>query len=207
MTNIVAPNGFKPVGHLLGLDWTDKQDIFVIKAADTNPIWVGQPVVSIADGDAQGIPAVTVIAAGGEAAGIVKGVIVGIYAVTPGNLNFQGVPLTTEVIPIPAVKTRDWYVMVNTDPYTIYEIQDDGLAALDATSCNKNASYSVVDGVSTILADSATVLDTSSVATTSTLPLRILGLSKNTSTNAFGVYARWRVRFNTHEAFGSTAGV
>lgn len=205
-TNINAPFGLRSVGHLLGLNWSDKADIFVIRSDDTAAYWIGDIVTSVAHGDAQGIPAVTKILAGAELTGVPKGVIVGIYPTLPGGaFNFQGTPLALENIPIPAVKSHDWYVLVNTDPYTIFEIQDSGVAALTETACNKNATYVVTNGTSTILAPSATTLNTTLV-TTSTYPLRILGLSKNTSSNTYGKYAIWRVRFNLHEAFGQTAG-
>ena len=95
--------------------------------------------------------------------------------------------------------------MVVDDPAVIFEIQDDGLNALTATACNKNASFTVANptGLSQL---SASVLNTGSVATTNTLNLKIMGLIQRDD-NAFGVNAKWAVKFNLHELLGGTAGV
>ena len=81
---------------------------------------------------------------------------------------------------------------------------DDGLNALTATSCNKNAYLTVAN--QTFPAQlSGSTLTTGTVATTSTLPLKIIGLVQRPNNN-FGVNARWQVMINQHEFQGNTAG-
>lgn len=209
MANTVKPFGFWPVGHLLGINWSEKIELRCIPSSDTNAYWSGRPVKAAAGGDILGNPYVTTIASGSEATDIPCGVIIGIAPTIQeaGAVNFQGTPLALEQIPIPATKTRDYYVWVITDPFVIFEAQFDANVALTSTACNKNCSYTITDGPTTKLDYDATVLSSSTVATTDTLPIKLIGLSKDTAGNTFGTSARFRFIFNVHLYKQSNAGV
>lgn len=134
------------------------------------------------------------------------GVIVGIAPTLQeaGAVNFQGTPLALENIPIPATKTRDYYVWVVTDPFVIFEGQFDSTVTTSAT-CNLNASYTVMNGPSAVLDYDATVI--TAPATTNTLPLKLIGLSKDSAANGYGAYARFRFVFNVHLYKSANVGV
>jgi hypothetical protein len=185
-----------------GSAWNGALNVYVVQAAEPNQINPGDAVKSSANADASGIPAVTKITNGTDTA---RGVVVGVLASTPGNPSLAGTTLDLTLQNIPATKSRDYYVLVCDDPNVLFELQDDGLTALTATSANKNASYTVTNPTSP-QQNSATVLNTSSVATTSTLSLKLVGLVQRAD-NAFGVNAKWLVKFNQHELMGNTAGV
>ena len=103
---------------------------------------------------------------------------------------------------IPASKSSAYYVLVNDDPRQVFEIQGDGTTFV-TTDANKNASYTVAaPSLSSQL--SATVL--TAPATTSTLPLKILGYQQSIG-NAIGPYANFIIQFNQHELAYGTAGV
>ena len=91
---------------------------------------------------------------------------------------------------------------MNDDPRQVFEIQGDGTTFV-TTDANKNASYTVA---APSLANqlSATVL--TAPATTSSLPLKILGYQQITG-SSIGPYSRFIVQFNQHELLGNTAGV
>ena len=203
MANVVAPMGFQPVrsGNLN----TGQTNIYFIPSTDGNQYQIGDAVKSVAGGDTNGIPAVTKSTGAGSE--YQRGVIVGVLPVQAvGTPSLQGVPLTLENTNIPATKTRGYYVEVLDDPNAIFEIQDDGLSGLTATACNKNASFTVANPSNSLIQISATVLTTASVATTSTLPLKLMGLSQRPAPgggNQLGVNARWIVKFNLHELSGS----
>lgn len=202
MSNFVGPRGFVPSRYINGAPWNEATNMYVVLAAEPNEISPGDAVMSAAGGDANGIPAVTKCTAGTET---VRGVVVGVLVATPNNPSIQGVNLDLTVQNIPATKARNYYVLVVDDPQVLFELQDDGLTALTATSCNKNAVFTVANPTSP-QQNSATVLKTSSVATTNTLNLKIVGL-KQSPNNTFGVNANWLVKFNEHELQGGTAGV
>lgn len=201
MSNQIAPRGFVPSRYLNGACWNGAANMYHIPSTDNNQYNVGDAVKSAANGDANGIPDVVKAAASNT----VRGVIIGVLAAVPNNPSLVGTTLDLTVQNIPAAKTRDYYVLVVDDPQVLFELQDDGANALTATSCNKNANF-IVTNPTAPQQNSASVLDSGSVATTQALPLRIVGLSQKPN-NAFGIYATWLVKFNQHELMGNTAGV
>jgi len=112
------------------------------------------------------------------------------------------VNLDLTVTGIPATKTTAYYILVNDDPRQVFEIQGDGTTFV-TTDANKNASYTVA-APSLSYQLSATVL--TAPATTSSLPLKILGFQQ-IQNNALGPYSRFIVQFNQHELAPGTAGV
>jgi len=201
MPNLVGPKGFVPSRYLNGAAWNGACNMYVIPAADTSQYGVGDAVISDANADANGIPAV----AKALGTSTVRGVIVGVLLANPNNPSLVGTVLDSTIQNIPATKAKDYYVLVVDDPQVLFEIQDDGLAALTATSANKNAIFTVANPTG-VQQNSASVLSTASVAVTSTLNLKIVGLAQKPN-NAFGVNANWLVKFNQHELMGNTAGV
>lgn len=205
MANVVAPMGFQPVRSINM--YTGQTNIYFIPSTDGSQYQIGDAVKSVAGGDPNGIPAVQKSTGAGSE--YQRGVIVGVLPVQAvGNPSLQGVPLTLETINIPATKTRGYYVEVLDDPNALFEIQDDGLSALTATACNKNASFTVANPANSLIQISASVLTTASVNTTSTLPLKMMGLSQRPAPgggNSLGANARWIVKFNLHEL--SSSGV
>jgi hypothetical protein len=208
MANVIGPHGFTPIRNN-GM-YSGQTNIYFIPATDTNQYNIGDAVKSVVGGDPAGIPSVT--KSTGAAAEFQRGVIVGVLPVQAvGTPSLVGVPLALEVINIPATKTRGYYVEVNDDPNTLYQIQDDGLNVLTATACNKNASFTVANNTNAQIQISATVLTTASVAVTANLPLKMRGLYQQVapgSGNQFGANAIWVVQFNLHELSSSgVAGV
>jgi hypothetical protein len=202
MPNAIRPSGLSPVKTGSGAPYNGKANTYFIPAADVIAYYVGDLVKSAAGADVNGVPAVQKSASGDTAAA--RGVIVGIAVVSP-TPSQVGTTLTLESYSIPATKAKGYYVLVDDDPETIFAVQDDGLAALTASSANKNISLTVAAPTNPVQL-SASVLTTSTVAVTATLQLKLLGL-KQSIDNAFGVNATWLVKINNHELGGPTLGV
>jgi hypothetical protein len=90
---------------------------------------------------------------------------------------------------------------VYDDPNQIFEIQADG--NLVATDLFNNANI-VATSPDTNLSRSKHVLQSSSIANTATLPLKILQLAPSGQPNDYGSYARVRVVINNHLLKGGT---
>lgn len=200
MANINAANGFSPVGSIVGASWAEKARLYVIPSTDTSQYGIGDVVLSLAGADVNGVP--NVIKA--TASDIPRGVIVGIDPVLTSGVSLAGTTLGLETIAIPATKTKAYYVMVVDDPNVIFEIQGSGTATA-AASINKNASP-VIANPATGSPFSGTQLDTGTLNTTNTLMLKIIGVAQRPGTD-FTANAKFLVKFNRHEFFGSTAGV
>jgi hypothetical protein len=203
LANQANPNGFSPVKSIISATFNGATNTYYIPASDGSVYSIGDTVKTVAGGDANGVPQVQ------KAVGTdtVRGVITSVLAAPPFQTTFQGPALSLEVINIPATKVKAYYVQVCDDPNQIFEIQDDGIttANLVAASCNKNCSFTITNPTSPQQM-SGTVILSSSIATTSTLPGKLMGLALRPN-NAYGAYARWYVKFNLHELSGAgTAG-
>lgn len=202
MANIPNPRGFVPRRYRDGSAWNGATNIYVVLAADINQISPGDAVISFASGDANGIPAVT------KALGTdtIRGVVVGVLAAAPNAPSLVGTMLDLTMQSIPAVKAKDYYVMVVDDPAVVFEIQDDGIIGLTAASLTKNASFTVVDPIAPNQ-NSQSVLSTTFAGISVFLPLKIVGIAA-TPNNALGQFCNYLVVFNQHELGGtSTVGL
>lgn len=201
MPNKISPRGFVPSRYASGATWNGATNVYFIPSTDASMFSVGDAVKAAAGGDAMGVPAVA------KALGTdtVRGVIVGVLPVAPNEPSLQATVLDLTNTNIPAVKLKGYYVMVCDDPDVLFEIEDDGLAALTATACNKNASFTVANPVAPSMV-SQSVLATGTIGTVATLNLRLFGLVQRPD-NLYGVNANWLVKFNLHELNGATVGV
>lgn len=212
MANVNAPFGLRPVKHLSGASWSGLVNLYCIPSTDGSAFAIGDVVKAAAGSDAMGVPYVRKGTSGAAA----RGVIAGVLPVAPETsaTTLLGTSLALESIVIPAIKAKDYYIWVCDDPSVVCEVQmNNGIVPLGDTvagSMNKNADFSVVANNGYI---SQSVLDAASIATTSTLDLRILGLTVGivnagvSTTGTTGQYAVALVKFNNHELANATAGV
>jgi hypothetical protein len=198
MANTNTPRGFSPIIYGGGAASNQQVRTYYIPSTDSSAYYIGDVVKTTAGSDANGIPAIAKCASGNTP----RGVIVGVVNPNPGNPSLQGVTLDLTITGVPATKSSAYYVLVNDDPRQVFEIQGDGTTFV-TTDANKNASYTVaVPSLGYQL--SATVL--TAPATTSSLPLKILGFQQVIG-NELGPYSNFIVQFNQHELAYGTAGV
>lgn len=194
MANINTPNGFSPVLPGAGYAWNQQSTLYYIPSSDSNQYNIGDLVKSAAGSDAVTLaPQIVKITNGTDTP---RGVIVG-FLTDPTNLN---------IINVPATKAHAYYAWVVDDPNIVMEVTDDGIttANLNAAAVGLNCSFTVANPTAPSPV-SASVLNSSTFATTNTLNLKIVGL-KRSAGNVAAPFARWLVRFNQHEFFGNTTG-
>jgi len=210
MANVNKAFGFSPWKYRNGAPWNGGGNVYYIPSGDTNVYCVGDPVISAAGMDSNGVPQVAI--ASGTAT--VRGVIVGVIPVAPSN-SLVGAPLSLETITIPATKAKDYYVLVADDQNIIFKAQMDNgtnTGSIAVSACaNKNCSFTVNSGTGTY---SNAVLGAATVATTASLNVKLMGLVVDPTVNSgvtlagtTGQYAVWQCMFNEHEFQGATAGV
>lgn len=188
MANVNRPSGLSPVTST-GSPWTGPNHHYYIPSTDMNAWYIGDIVQTVGGADANGVPQIQK-PTGNVTSGNFRGVIVG-FTLNPNNL--------TQLY-APATKLQAYYAMVVDDPTAWFTVTDDGLTAnkLVAASVNGNCGFTVATPSNTVVPYSATVLYSTSMATTNTLPLKIMGLNR-VPFNTFGAYAQWLVKFNNHE--------
>lgn len=198
MPNVNRPSGLSPVKYLGGADWDGKANQYYIAAADTNPFYIGDVVTLNNTADAtRGIQGITLATAGNPAVGVVVGIGInpegGPY-IDPDNLSRVWRPSGAQTVP--------YYAMVVDDPNVIFEAQEDGVGGtIAAASSSKNANLIYAAPAAGVRV-SGTMIDSSTVNTTSTLNLKLLGLVRryegNGSLNTYGNFAKWLCLINNH---------
>lgn len=190
MPNVNAPFGLKPVRSAFSGPYNDGAQPYAAAAGDATPIRYGDPVTVTGEATADGVPIVTRTTAGGTT-NSATGVAVGFRPF--GATEWLGYrPASTA-----------YEVLVEDNPNAEFYIQEDavgGAVALASVGLNAQLVYGTATGNA-----SAAMLDSSTVATTATHQLRILGLAQIVN-NAQGDYAIWRVRLNMHTHTPATAG-
>ena len=182
MPNIDAPKGLVPVRKLDGSPWNGLVQKFFVSTGDATAIYVGDLVkltgssggagATIAGENLEGVPIVARVTASNDAVSAWAGVVTG-FKVNPDNLMQKHRAASTNRI-----------VYVNTDPDTVYEVQEDATTTpIVAASVGLNANLAYTAGNDTT-GISKIELDSDSVATTAALCVKILGLVKKVD-NAF----------------------
>ena len=201
----LAPFGLRPVRMLDGSPWNGATTIMAIPASDGTATFVGDVVNFHTEAAAAGV--------------------------TCNGMNLDGVPYVirsadgtigqnTAVVgflPDPtALGTRHRLAstlrvaLVCLADGVIFEAQEDAVGEnIAKESANLNMSYTTTAG-SAATGQSKMALDSSAKATTNTLPLRLLGLSKRPG-NSYGTgtsdAAYWEVYFNTSQQKPNIVGV
>ena len=118
MANTNRPFGLSPQRSISGT-WGGQTTRYYIRQADTNAYYIGDVVLSTAQGDANGVPGVIKATAGTET---LRGAIVSVEPANQLGVSIAGPALNLENTAIPATKTRDYYVYVADDPNTIFTV-------------------------------------------------------------------------------------
>lgn len=222
MANVNRINGFSPVGYLNGAKYTGQARLYAIPTTDTTASYaIGDVVNSAGGSDADGILYVRKIPAAQASSAIVLGVVVGIRVADP-SVSLVGTTLSLEQLYLNAgTRTNVRYVYVADDPNLLFEVSA-GATATNFTQVKAgynsgfgsyysgaDQTYAIDQNASvTTLSPSSPysnmILPSSTVATTNTLPVRMLGIAQKPD-NTFGAYARMLCRFNNHE-FGVATG-
>lgn len=192
-----APKGLIPVRHINGSPWNGQVQAFLHPSGDAVAIYVGDPVQTLGSSAAAGT-----IVAGQDCEGMMT--VARDTSGTTGQATL-GVAVGFSVDPTNLMKrhcaaSENRIVYVVTDPTVVYEVQEDAAGTpIAAASVGLNASLITTAG-STTTGNSGMMLDSSAVATTATLPLKLIGLVKRPDvalSTGTTDYAKWEVVWNT----------
>ena len=159
MANTNFAQGLLPHRHLNGSPWNGQLQRMAILASDATALFKGDLVKSAGTADVNGVQAITRATADTEN---MVGVIVG-FDVDYSNLNSPNQM---------RLASTARYALVCVDPSVVYEIQSNGTCAVADIGLNCGLVYtagSTTSGLSKMVAAQSTV------NTTVTLPLKILG--------------------------------
>jgi len=214
MANVDRPNGFAPIGTLNGSPWNSSVEQFELDATHAL-IGVGDLVEMTADGYLDRLTA------GATDSGII-GVVVGVVPMGGGFNSTTGIfgdnqisnsepsliGVNSRSIPLNTAGT----ILVATAPDLVMVAQEDGLVTpltLAAVGANVDILATAVDATT---GNSLMEIDSTSINTTATLPLRLLGLhnipgNELAAVDATKPWARWKVTFANHARSGLAVGI
>lgn len=200
MANVDRPRGFVPVKDLNGSPWNGAVNPYLCEAS--NAIYVGDVVYLTGDSgdagvvvngiDVEGIATIDRVTTVTDVTQKPVGVVVGFLPLATNlALNYKAADATKRI------------ALVADDPNTIFEVQEDAdTTPIAAASIGLLTDYTLTAG-NTATGLSGMELDSNAVATTVTLTVRVLGLSKRPD-NAFNTAgagsdnAKFLVKFNVH---------
>jgi len=211
MANTSRISGFRPVKHITGAPYNGQANIYEVPAGESVPVFVGD-LVKLSDSAATaGVPAVeAVVAASSQIiAGPILGAVVGVLntKMDPLDGTMTAGSISLDTPQYRAASTKQ-YVLVADAPDLVFEAEAD--AAVAAASVGLNVGIGASAHTTPLLTGASPmyVYSTTAPATTSTLPLQIVGVVKRVDNEINSAYNKVLVRINVH-AFGSVgvAGV
>lgn len=203
MSSVSRINGFRPVKTITGANWSGGANVYFVPSSDSTVIMIGDAVKLAGDARAaSGVPTVTRCAATDPAVGIVVGILF------TGVGDAQNIPPVTDLnTPVYRRASTDRYLLVCDDPNVVYEVQYAGTSVAAATitaNVGLNGQFTTTAG-STTSGASGMQLDSSGLATTATLPLKIVGFPARPDNIAGDVYFSYWVKLN-QVVFGTGTG-
>lgn len=183
MSSIAAPYGLRPVGLIGGQPYAGSVRQIKIASGYAANLFYGQDLKIASDG--------TVVAGATESAAAATGVV-GVFvgcSYTDPSLKYK---IFRQYWPTGTV-AADAVAYVVDDPDIVMQVQADGAVA--ATALGANIALNVSAG-STATGNSQTSADASSVNTTATLPLRIVGFVDGPDSAAGDAYTDILVKWN-----------
>jgi hypothetical protein len=197
MANVSRVSGFRPIRYANGAQYNGMVNTYFIPSGDATATFVGDLVKADATGDTTaaggkglGVQSVVQAAAGDTVIGVVVG-----FAVQPGVLD----------TPQYRAASTGRYVLVCDDPSVLFEVQTSN-GTLGVADVGLNANFAVAGG-STTTGSSGMTLDVGTAATTSTLPLKIMGFTQRIDNDNTAANSKVIVRINKHQFANGVAGV
>jgi hypothetical protein len=207
MASVSRANGFRPVKTVLGAAYNGQANVYFVPSSDSTVIMVGDAVKLAGDARAAtGAPTVT--RAG--ATDVPVGIVVGILFTGVGDLTNMP-PVNDLNTPVYRRASTDRYLLVCDDPNVVYEVQYAGTSVAAATitaNVGLNGQFTTTAG-STTSGASGMQLDSSGLATTATLPLKIVGFPNRPDNIPGDTYFSYFVKLNgsTNSSGTGQAGV
>jgi hypothetical protein len=184
MANSNVPNGLRPVGTFGAPAYVGKVERFY--SSDATAIGIGDPVTLTGAGGLH-TDGKTPICIRGTVGGIHAGVCVAVD-LDPTNLskNYKAASAGT-------------FIMVDTDPMTIFEIQEDSVGGSIALADGTKDCSLVLGTVDTTTGNSKTMLDSSTASADVSKDCKLLRPAPAVDNTAAASYAKWLVKLNNHQ--------
>lgn len=202
MSSVSRINGFRPVKTVTGAPYNGAANVYFMPSTDATVVMVGDAVKLLGDARAAtGVPTVTRAGATDVPLGIVTGILFS------GIGDTQNIPPVNVLdTPVYRVASTNRYILVCDDPNVIYETQYAGTSVAAATitaNVGLNGQFVTTAG-STTSGASGMQLDSTGLATTATLPIKIVGFPQRPDNIPGDTYFSYWVKLNGGTMGGGT---
>lgn len=200
MANYAA--GFRPVKSITGAPYSGATNIYVVPGGETVSMGVGD-LVKLSDTAAVGgYQAVETLAAASD---VIVGAVVGICMTVPdGSMTAGASPILDTPTYIDGATTVARYVYVADDPNLIFQTQASSTYTVDQIGLNAQPT---VTTVSTTTGASTMKMDTTTLATTNTHGLKVVGVVQSPDNTLGAAGSAVLVKINRHAYANQIAGV
>lgn len=197
MANPNTPYGLQPVAYVWGAPYAGAMRVYYVPAANATALYYGDPVIGITNtSDGNGVPVAEIGTAAGGAYNL------GVFQGIANNAGQLTVPVLQNQPPYLPASTAA-YIYVVDDPFVLFKAQEDGIGGAMVSGVSGQNVDLIAGTGSTVTGFSGWQLDSSTVAVTATLQMRIIQLLQETD-NAIGLSAKWLVKFNLHQMLRAT---
>lgn len=184
MPNLNTPKGLRPVGTHGAPSYVGKLERFY--SSDATAIGIGDPVTLTGSGGIH-TDGKTPICIRGTVGGIHAGVCVGIE-LFPNDLSITH-----------KKASQGTFLLVDTDPQTVYEIQEDSDGGSIALADGTKDCALILGSASAVTGNSGAMLDSSTVSADVSKDCKLLRPAPAADNTAASTYAKWHVKLNNHQ--------
>ena len=211
--NLNTPYGLQVTRRLDAAKWGDSLRTYYVPQAQTNAIYVGDPVVKVAGSGLNGVNGVDLAAAGYSGTTVgnpITGVVCGFVGVLPAGATHQqpglwGLAGSPGPLYRPASTPYDWYVLVNDDFESQWQIQVDGTNLIPETDIGKSTTL-VAGAGNPYTGWSGWTLSSANVGANQG-QVNIIGLVQQPNNDPTLPYAKYIVRLNSSTEIQPQPGI
>ena len=189
-----TPKGLIPYKYTWGQPYNGAYNMYYVPSTYATALYIGLPLVATGASDANGVPVAQIATAAGGS--YILGPMIGI--VDGGAPNVAEITVTRD-LPIYHPASTSQYILVADDPNLLFWAQEDSVGGAIATATAGQKNIDLIAGAgSTVTGYSGWMIDSSTIATTNTLQMRIIQALRETDNVPGNNYAKWLCKVNLH---------
>lgn len=192
MPNPNTPRGLQPYAYAWGAPWGGAVRTYYVPAGNATALFLGDPVAGVTNNsDGNGVPTAEIATAAGGA------YILGAFMGISNNAGSAVIPVLQNQTPyLPAGQAA--YIYVSDDPFLLYEVQEDSVGGSMVSGASGRNVDLIAGAGSTITNYSGWQLDSSTLAVTATLQMRIIQALQEIDNTVGQANAKWLTKINLH---------
>lgn len=193
MANPNTPSGLQPYAYAWGAPWGGAVRTYYVPVGNGTALYLGDPVAIVTNSsDGNGVPTAEIATAAGGA------LVLGAFMGVSNNAGQAVIPvLQNQPVYLPAATAA--YIYVSDDPFLLYKIQEDSVGGSMVSGASGRNADLIAGAGSTGTGLSGWQLDSSTLATTNTLQLRIIQALQEIDNTVASANAKWLVKLNTSQ--------